>query len=120
MYTYSAIVTKIHDADSIHLDVILEDREVDFGFFIYEHRKKTHPIKTRLLGINSPELGDPGGVEARDWLREKVPVGTVVSLETFKFPGDKYGRWLANITTPSLGDIGTALLDAGHAVLYRK
>lgn len=121
-YISRAILDNIYDADSIWLTVILEDVDetIDFGFGITERRVryKPYPIRTRLLGWDAPELNQAGGLEARDWLRARIPVGTEVVVQTFKNPGDKYGRWLAIIQTPELGDVGSALGAAGHAVPY--
>jgi micrococcal nuclease len=100
-----AVVDNVWDGDSIHLTV-------DIGFNV------DIAIKTRLLGADAPELSTPQGKVVRDWLRERVPEGTAVILRTFKYPGDKYGRWLAKIDAPGIGDVAEALIAAGLAVPY--
>ncbi len=105
MYEYTATVDRVWDADSIHLTV-----DLGFGAKL--------AIKTRLLGVDAPELNTPEGKAARDWVRERVPVGTTVTVRTHKFPGDKYGRWLAEIVAPGLGDLRAALIASGRAVAY--
>ena len=105
MFEYSARVERVWDADSIHLTV-------DLGFHA------SPAIKTRLLGIDAPELGTEAGKSAREWVRERVPEGQAVTVRTFRYPGDKYGRWLATIEVPGLGDLATALIAAGHAISY--
>ena len=105
MFEYRATIDRVWDADSIHLIV-------DLGFFA------TLAIKTRLLGVDAPELTTAAGKAARDWVRERAPEGQEVTVRTFRNPGDKYGRWLAAIEVPGLGDLATALIEAGHAVSY--
>lgn len=106
MYKYQATVDKIVDGDTV-------DLTVDQGF--HNYRK----IRTRLLGINAPEVSTLEGRVARDWLREHLPIGTNVQIQTFREPGDKYGRWLAMIESPALGDVAQAMLSTGHAVVMR-
>lgn len=104
MYTYNATITKVVDGDTV-------DLLVDLGF----HAEIN--IRTRLLGLNAPEVKEQAGKDARDALRAKLPVGTRVDVQTFKDPGDKYGRWLAQIDA---GDenINAWLIDNGYAVSY--
>lgn len=72
-------------------------------------------VKLRLLGINAPEMSTPQGVPSRDHLRKlcKVPL----TIRTYKDPGDKYGRWLAEIWS---GDvcINDQMIIDGFAVAY--
>ena len=42
--------------------------------------------------------------------------GGVALAETIK--PDKYGRWLARLYTGPEGDVGDAMVEAGHAVEY--
>lgn len=83
-YTYNATVTRVVDGDTV-------DLMVDLGFRV------TTKIRTRLLGINAPEVSTPEGCVSRDRLREHLPVGTEVVVSTFKDPTDKYGRWIATL-----------------------
>lgn len=109
MYVYKASVEKVVDGDTI-------DFLVDCGFHVHVS------IRTRLLGVNAPELSVALGKEVRDWLRSALPVGTVTRIQTFKEPGDKYGRWLAIVDAPpnefgalTLADL---LIAKGYAVNY--
>ena len=108
MYEYRARIAYIYDADTIRLDV-------DCGFNVWLHR-----VPFRLAGIDAPELGTPGGIEARDWLRALLPVGSEVVAITQKDRGDKYGRMLATLYLPAdpVISINQQLIDAGHAVAY--
>lgn len=107
MYEYRARIAYIHDADSVRLDV-------DCGFNVWLHR-----VPFRLAGIDAPELGQPGGIEARNWLRDLLPIGTEVIAITQKDRADKYGRWLATLwQSPDAPSLNDQLIDAGHAVAY--
>jgi len=109
MYEYRAHVRSVYDGDTIRADI-------DCGFGIW-----TANQSLRLLGIDAPELGKPGGKEARDYLRGLLPVGTAVTIRTVKDETEKYGRLLATIvkaddtlTIP----VNDAMVLAGHAVPY--
>lgn len=65
--------------------------------------------KVRLIGIDTPEVGDraePYGEEAATYTAEAIPVGTTVWLETDAELRDKYGRVLAYVwlAEPQSGD----------------
>ena len=101
-YWYQAEVLSIHDGDTMTL-------RIDMG-------RRIHIVDSiRLYRINAPELSQPGGKEARDFLRESVPIGSYVRIQTFKNVNDKYGRWLGDVW---LGDVclNDLMVDADHAV----
>lgn len=76
-YVYNATVVKVHDGDTLTLDV-------DLGFNV-------HMIESfRLFGCNARELSQIGGLEARDHLASLLPVGTPVQVESIK--PDKFGN----------------------------
>lgn len=104
MFEYRATVAKVIDGDTVDLVVSL-------GFHV------SIAIRTRLLGIDAPEVSTPEGKAVRDTLRQMLPVGTAVTVQTQKHPGDKYGRWLARIVTP-FGDLAEWLVAGGMAVAY--
>lgn len=105
MYEYEATVVSIHDGDTLRADV-------DLGFDTW---RGNEPF--RLIGIQAPELGKPGGRESRDWLRDLLPLGTTVRIVTEKDRTEKYGRYLATIFKGEL-NVNDALVDAGHAVFW--
>ena len=91
-------VASVHDGDTITLD----DGE-----------------KIRLLGINTPEVGgfralEPGGMAARDWLREKI-LGKKVRLELDATARDKYHRLLAHVFDANGFHLNLELVKAGLA-----
>lgn len=85
MYEYKAKVIKIVDGDTIDFDI-------DLGFHM------TARIRTRLLGINTPEIR---GKEREEGLRSKAFVvetlDKAVDVRVKTHKTGKYGRWLADI-----------------------
>lgn len=87
MYEYIAVVTKVHDGDTITVDV-------DLGWGIWAHDQSL-----RLNRINSPELADKSGAGkvAQKALVGILPLGSEVVVRTIKDKTEKYGRMLAEI-----------------------
>lgn len=100
-YWYQAEVLSIHDGDTMTL-------KIDMGRRIYVIDS------IRLLGINCPELSQPGGKEARDCVRALCPAAAQVRIRTMKNKNDKYGRWLGIVYLDGLC-LNEAILAAGHA-----
>ena len=75
-------VRKITDGDTIH--VALTDGTVR---------------KVRLVGIDAPEMKQPYGEESRRVMRELIPEGTTVLLDSSHGTG-RFGRTLAHIYLP--------------------
>ncbi len=71
----------------------------------------------RVAGIDTPEMGQPGALEARDYLRKRFADALPNSLTIRTYKGDKYGRWLAQIF---IGDehLNQTMIDLGYAVFY--
>lgn len=95
-YGYRGTVIRWVDGDTL-------DIEVDLGF-----RMKTTQ-RFRLLGVDTPERGQPNYREAREMAESLCPPGTELLFESMK--SDKYGRWLVYI-----GSVRDALLSSGLAV----
>jgi micrococcal nuclease len=111
MYEYRAHVRSVYDGDTLRADI-------DCGFGIW-----TANQSLRLLGIDAPELGKPGGIEARDFLRSLLPVGAGITIRTVKDADDKYGRLLALVWDNDHGDVwgdsvNDRMIGASHAVPY--
>ena len=72
--------------------------------------------KIRLWGVDAPELKQPDGPEARDWLQKRLSSGgwTVVVKAQ-----DRYQRSVAELKTAT-GSINEELVAAGHAWWYRE
>jgi micrococcal nuclease len=111
MYEYRAVVVSEYDGDTIRADI-------DLGRDIWV---RNEPL--RLLGIDAPEIGKPGGIEARDYLRSQLPIGATITIRTVKDKTEKYGRLLATIWDNDHGDVwgdsvNQRMVWAGHAVPY--
>lgn len=111
MFTYKAMVVSVYDGDTFRADV-------DLGF-----RATLHAIVFRLAGLNTPEIGQPGSLEARDEVR-RLMLGKEVIIESLMDRTEKYGRWLAHVLIPDvpghdgLLDLNTYLIDMKFAVPY--
>ena len=80
-------------------------------------------VKVRLLNLDAPETnyfghnqGTPAQ-EAKEYLKEMLPVGTLITIVSDKTQIDLYGRTLGIIYKDDL-DINYALLISGLAVTY--
>lgn len=104
MYEYTAIVEKIVDGDTL-------DLSVNLGFRIYNRDR------FRLLGIDTPERGQAGWAKATAALKNLIPVGAEVIINTAKPYRDKYGRWLATIYLDGQ-DINAKMIADGFAKEY--
>jgi len=69
------------------------------------------PRKVRLLGLDAPELCQPGGEAARSALQALVANKTVQVKVKYQ---DTYGRDLVHLRVDER-DVGAALVGAGHA-----
>lgn len=94
-WAFAAKVTKISDGDTLWV------RPESGGA----------PRKLRLLGLDAPEICQPGGLAAREALRRMVSSAQVQVQVTYM---DDYGRGLARLTVNGQ-DVGAQLVQAGHA-----
>ena len=102
MYTYSAIVERVIDGDTI-------DVSIDLGF------KISHRIRLRLAGIDAAEVSSERGKVTRDMLRATLD-GRRVKITTYS--PDKYGRYLAEVWVESEVSINRQLIDNGVVKAY--
>jgi endonuclease YncB( thermonuclease family) len=75
----------------------------------------------RIIGINTPELRDPGGYEAWKFAEQLVPVGTVRPCQSVAM--DSFGRPLLAVdlgTTTGFHGFASAMLEAGMATVYTR
>lgn len=93
-YEYNARIAHVVDGDTF-------DLVVDLGLRVVTK------IRVRLFDWNAPEVSTDDGKRLRDWLRSWA-VDKTVKVRTFRDPGDKYGRWLAEIEMNSGETITTA------------
>lgn len=103
-YAYKATVVSVHDGDTVHLDV-------GIGFYLHID------ITCRLRGLNTRELKDPGGPEAREHLARLCPVGSEVLFRSLG--PDKFGgRWLGVLELPDGRDVATEMIRDGYAAAW--
>lgn len=90
MYDYRVVeVLRVVDGDTL-------DLRLDLGFHLHT------ALRFRLLGVDTPERGQPGWAEAGEWVRRWLDdardAGHEVRVMTAK--ADSFGRWLATVYTP--------------------
>lgn len=76
------------------------------------------PINVRLHAVDAPELGQPGGRDARDALARRLPVGRAVELDVID-QSDGYGRMVARVRVDG-DDMNAWLVRSGNAFVYRQ
>lgn len=105
-YEYRHVsVERVIDGDTVAL-------AVDLG------NKVTWRESFRLMGIDTPEHGQPGAAEATARLTALLAAG-LARIETFK--PDKFGRWLADIYVNTDGGelfVNRVMVVEGMAVEY--
>jgi micrococcal nuclease len=109
-YQYRATITRIIDGDTV-------DAICDLGFRINRNDR------FRLYGINTPERGRKGSVEATAYLTSMIPVGASVLIRSHKpetMTVDSFGRWVAEIFLPDGTNVNDAMIEAGHAVSFMR
>lgn len=106
MYEYKAKVVNVVDGDTI-------DLVVDMGFYM------TATIRSRLLGINTPEIhGETKneGLLAKAYVSSRL-LNNEVTIKTTK--ADSFGRWLCTVFIGE-ENFNATLISMGLAVEYMK
>lgn len=107
VFQLRAIINAVHDGDTLYADV-------DQGLGIWNRGVSSSGMGLRILGINTRELHEPGGLEATNYVASLVPVGSQVEIVCHGW--DKFaGRIDVSITLPEIGDLATHLIEAGWA-----
>ena len=101
MYQYKAKVLNVVDGDTI-------DVSVDLGLQIHTLQR------IRLYGIDTPERGQPGFLEASDRLKYLILDKNVI-IKTYKV--SKYGQYLGEIMFDEM-NINEMMITEGHAKKY--
>ncbi|MGK7950265.1 MAG: thermonuclease family protein [Xenococcaceae cyanobacterium] len=83
--------------------------------------RENEELKIRLCGIDSPELKQPLGIEARDYLRSLVELGDG-HLFLLPIEKDRYGRTVAEVYVPDSDEfainLNMQMVRDGYAWLY--
>jgi len=103
---YRAVVKEWTDGDSLKV-------LIDIGFNLYPYE----PI--RIADINAPEKNRAASAEAgraaKVFAESIAPIGTPIVIDT-RPDTETFGRYVAYIMLPDGSDVGTAIVNAGHAV----
>jgi len=114
-YIFTAVVSKIVDGDTMYVT------DINLGFGVVNRGDTGGGICLRLNGINTPESRTRNleekkyGLAAKEFVKAFSPVGTEVTLRTYK--KGKYGRWLADIKVGGKW-LCKELIKNHHAVEY--
>lgn len=97
MWTYKAKVNRVIDGDTL-------DLEVDLGFRV------GIGVRIRLAGVDAPELSEPRGHMAKQFVEHLLPVGSPVTIRSEK---DKrsFDRYVASVTLADGSDLAQRLRD---------
>lgn len=110
MYTYKAIVNRIFDGDTINVDI-----DLGFGVMLKDQ-------SLRFLGLDTPEIrGEerPQGLISRNFVVERIPVGSYITITTVKDRKEKFGRYLATVFYgDDMKNLNEELLQNGMAKPY--
>jgi micrococcal nuclease len=102
-FIYNAEVLEVHDGDTFTV-------RVDLGFRV------AVTIRARLHGVDAPELGKPGGVEARRYVADAFAASDgAVTIQSFK-DQRSFERWVCDVYLPDGSSLAWLLLRDGHAV----
>lgn len=108
-------VDRVIDGDTV-------EGTIDFGF----HHKWSRVV-IRLAGINTPEKGQKGYLDATLHLKHLVSknADNVVNLLVENYQDKTFGRFIGQLyvvddASKSVIDINQEMLDSGHAVPYMK
>lgn len=105
----SAVITKITDGDTYHVELNGED------------------VKVRLIGVDTPESVAPEsyrkentaeGSKVSELVKEKISIGDTVYLEYDTSEADRYGRRLAYVYFADGTMVQDWLLSNGYATVY--
>lgn len=106
-WKYRPISYRVYDGDTI-LDLVL-----DLGFNVRVE------IKTRLMGINAPEVRGSEkekGIETKNWLVEKMKDAQMrgnLFIQSHTEQG-KFGRWLITVWSGNT-DLNKLMVEEGYA-----
>lgn len=96
----------VYDGDTVWLEFRL-------GFGIVLEATQS----SRLYGIDAPERYDPGGLEARQFVLDSLPVGEWFMVNSIEDERGKYGRYLIELCPGGVdtASVNRRLVDSGHA-----
>ncbi|MCY7865927.1 thermonuclease family protein [Bacillus spizizenii] len=109
-YIRKATICYVVDGDTA-------DAIIDLGFGI------TTKQRIRFELIDAPERGEEGYQEAKDFVTDLI-LGKEVYLQTFKYKGGGWGRYMGWIYLPNedgtLTNVSELVLQEGLAVVWKR
>jgi endonuclease YncB( thermonuclease family) len=82
LHNYAGIVERVVDGDTLKV-------RIDLGFDVWRVER------IRLRGVDTPELGTPGGKKAKTFVEKTLADAPFVVLRTYKT--DRYSRYVADL-----------------------
>lgn len=110
MYKYEATVRRWVDGDTVDVDI-----DLGFGLIFHNQRIRLYGIdayESRTRDLDEKEKG----LAATAFVNEMAPVGSKVTLITYK--EGKYGRILGEIFIDGDTNLNMLLTEKGHAERY--
>lgn len=105
-----ATVVAWHDGDTAY-------GWLDQGYWTYRGAAGK-PIRMRCALIAAPELDEDGGIDAREYAKQLAPPGEY-PCRAYKPDPDSFGRPLVDLMLPDGRLFSAAMLESGHASVYR-
>ncbi len=93
LYTYRATIYRVIDGDTFHATIDLGFRM--FAREIIRVRDLNTPEIKRYKGVTAAEVAH--GLKAKEYAERLLPVGSVVTLRTYKADPAAYARWEADV-----------------------
>lgn len=112
MHEYKATMLRIVDGDTVDVDI-------DLGFGVWLRRQRI-----RLYGMDTPESRTRDleekhyGNLAKNFIKDRLPVGTVFKIRTEKDSKGKFGRILGILLDSNDISINDTMIAQGYAVPY--
>ena len=119
---YDGELIRVVDGDTVVLKVTKTfDLDVDFGFYIRDRVSltKSGEVTFRIRGIDAPEMKGASLVSAKASKARLQELLIGKKLKIISHKTDKYGRWVADIEVDGT-DVGTSLMESGHARVYTE
>ncbi len=117
-----ARLERYQDADLPQMTPAAVARHVDGDTFEVAIADPPHGMRStervRLMGIDTPELGDPLAAEAQEHTARRTGTGPVYLAFDFQ-RRDQFGRLLAFVYLPDGTLLNAELIETGLAVVYR-
>jgi len=112
MHEYKATMLRIVDGDTVDVDI-------DLGFGVWLRKQRI-----RLYGMDTPESRTRDleekhyGNLSKNFIKDRLPVGTVFKIRTEKDSKGKFGRILGILLDSNDVSINDTMIAQGYAVPY--